>query len=105
MVARALAAMAVISRYADPGDAQWKRFSKIFRHNQAGIARLGRSQSEKELALNAAIQKARGDGPVALPSKEATAILTQVNADLGASGFAPVLLDKVRRRLEKFPRS
>ena len=105
MVARALSAMAVISRYADPGDAQWERFSKIFRHSQAGIARRRRAQSAEELALNAAIQKARGEGPVERPWKEADASLDQVNAFLREAGFAPVKVDVVRRRLEKFPRS
>jgi hypothetical protein len=84
-------------------DMQWKA-----PRMQTAYARSERAGSPEEIALRAAIKAERGKGPVARPTKEATAILLDVNKRLRAGGFDEVKLDKVRRRLEDrkiFPRS
>ncbi|MFO1125099.1 MAG: hypothetical protein U1E25_07345 [Methylocystis sp.] len=109
IIARGLFAMATTARYYNPLDdyavRMTKRFVKNFRAQQAAVGRRARSQKPEELALMAAIGKSRGNGHVAKPTKEASAILDQVNKDLVDAGFKPVKVDVVRRRLEKFPRS
>jgi hypothetical protein len=72
---------------------------------QAGYARRKRKTSPEEMALAAAIEAERGTGPVSKPTKEAGAILSAVNQRLQENGFPIVKVDKVRRRLDKFPRS
>jgi hypothetical protein len=71
------------------------------RAEQAKAARARRSASPKERALNSAIDAELGGATVSRPTKEADAMLDAVNRRLSESGFEPVKLDVVRRRLEK----
>jgi hypothetical protein len=59
----------------------------------------------EETALGEAIEAERGNGSVAQPTKEANAILSAVNERMKVAGLESVSVDKIRRRLEKLPRS
>ena len=59
----------------------------------------------ENVALAEAIVATRGSGPVPHPTKEATAIHSQVNRIMVRKKLPRVHVDKIRRRLEKFPRS
>jgi len=67
--------------------------------------RRARSGKPEELALDEAVEAERNGRPVLQPKKEAGAMLRDVNARLKAAGHAEVLIDVVRRRLEKSVRS
>lgn len=72
---------------------------------QAMEARDSRERKPERIALRDAIEAEHVVGPVNRPSKEAAAILDGVNRRLQHAGFEPVKVDRVRRELEKFPRS
>lgn len=72
---------------------------------QAGQARAARAQKPEEIALNAAIEAELNGRAVRQPKKEAGAMLAAVNARLAVADHPAVLLDVVRRRLEKLVRS
>jgi hypothetical protein len=74
---------------------------------QAEIARNGKAAKAAlaNQAMIAAIQTERGKERPKQPWKEAAAILDAVNVVLKSKSFPPVLVGKIARALEKFPRS
>ena len=74
-------------------------------HAQAARAREKRAERPEEIALRTAIASVYKKDCCAHPWSVANQILAKVNDRQIASGYKPVLVDKVRRRLAKLPRS
>ena len=74
-------------------------------HAQAAHARDKRAERPEEIALCTAIASVYKKDYCAHPWSVANQILARVNDRQIASGYKPVLVDKVRRRLAKLPRS
>lgn len=82
---------------------------KNMRTWQLALGRFKKQQKKQsrpeEIALVAAIKAVQGNAPVPKPSSRANQILPKINKRLKDGGYAEVSVDRVRRRLEKFPRS
>jgi hypothetical protein len=106
---RAIRAVALICGIAVSGANKPPSSSPSVRHftltEQAKAARVRRSASPMERALNSAIETELAGATVLRPAKEAEAMLDAVNRRLKEAGFETVKVDVVRRRLEKRARS
>jgi hypothetical protein len=98
---RLIAELVIISQFPQNTSQARKDFAKL----QAAVMRdkKRKQNAPREAALMAAIIAARGNGAAAQPTKEAGAILSDVNKRLRADGFEEVKIDVIRRRLQKFP--
>jgi hypothetical protein len=91
--------------YELAGDPRSLENIKKFQKEQAKRAREGRRKklaaSQREQALNAAIEKHLGQATSGRDHKDAASIVALVNDDLEKHGFSAVSVDAIRRRIKK----